>query len=274
MTHTSLSYCGNQARKFDKERFLCALFAPSSEREKLFTLLAFNYEIAKIRETVTDPMTGLIRLQWWRETVEGIYAETIRNHEVAKPLAELIQAQSLSQTYFDTLLNAREEDLDDAPPATLEHLIAYAEQTSSSLYQLMLEALGVQDNIYQQAATHLGIAWSLTGIMRAMKFPTAKRLMLPSSLLETQNINVDDIIAGKSLERTKPVVKALVDSAVSHLKQADIKPIKHAKPVFLAAVYIDTYLKRIMKADYDLFHTDLEGGHVGTQMKLLIKGLV
>ena len=51
----------------DPDRYLCDLFAKPKAREGLFALHAFNHEVAKIRELVSEPMLGHIRLQWWRE---------------------------------------------------------------------------------------------------------------------------------------------------------------------------------------------------------------
>src|SRR6266403_2826460 len=56
-------------RRHDRDRFQTVLFAPVARREALFALYAFNYEIARARETVTQPMLGQIRLQWWRENI-------------------------------------------------------------------------------------------------------------------------------------------------------------------------------------------------------------
>ncbi len=58
----------------DRDRFQTALFAPARHREALFALYAFNYEIARVRETITEPMLGQIRLQWWREVIAAAFA--------------------------------------------------------------------------------------------------------------------------------------------------------------------------------------------------------
>src|SRR5512133_1430733 len=75
-------------RRHDRDRFQTALFAPAARREALFALYAFNYEIARVRETVTQPMLGQIRLQWWRENIAAAFAgDAIRHHPVVEPLA-------------------------------------------------------------------------------------------------------------------------------------------------------------------------------------------
>src|SRR6202045_4412867 len=60
-------------RRHDRDRFQTVLFAPAARREALFALYAFNYEIARVRESVTEPMLGRLRLEWWREIIAAAY---------------------------------------------------------------------------------------------------------------------------------------------------------------------------------------------------------
>ena len=70
-------------RQHDRDRFLTTLFAPDDRREDLLALYAFNHEVAKTREVVSEPTLGRIRLQWWRDNLEAIYAgQPPRRHGV------------------------------------------------------------------------------------------------------------------------------------------------------------------------------------------------
>jgi len=80
-------------RRVDPDRFLTALFAPAEKREALFLLYAFNHELARARESVSEPPLALIRLQWWREVVEGAR----RHHEIAEPLHAALDARELDR---------------------------------------------------------------------------------------------------------------------------------------------------------------------------------
>jgi len=73
MAASGLSLCAAELRRGDRDRFLTALFAPADRREALFALYAFNLELARIRESVSQPMLGLIRLQWWRDGLDAIF---------------------------------------------------------------------------------------------------------------------------------------------------------------------------------------------------------
>ncbi|MGQ0675605.1 MAG: phytoene/squalene synthase family protein, partial [Rhodospirillales bacterium] len=111
-----LSYCGGEVRRHDPDRFLCALFAPAERREDLLALAAFNLELARVRELVSEPMLGRIRLQWWREALGEIYSGMPRRHAVIQPLHETIKRRGLDRALLDRMIDARESDMDGKPP--------------------------------------------------------------------------------------------------------------------------------------------------------------
>src|ERR1700739_440445 len=76
-------------RRHDRDRFQTVLFAPAARREALFALYAFNSEIARVRERVTQPTLGRIRLEWWRENIAAAFeGGPVRHH----PVVELLSA--------------------------------------------------------------------------------------------------------------------------------------------------------------------------------------
>ena len=79
-------------RRHDRDRFQTVLFAPAARREALFALYAFNHEIASVRERVTEPTLGRMRLEWWREIIAAAYESgPVRRHVVVEPLTEAIR---------------------------------------------------------------------------------------------------------------------------------------------------------------------------------------
>src|SRR5271167_149443 len=171
-------------RRHDRDRFQTALFAPAARREALFALYAFNCEIARVRERVTQPTLGRIRLEWWRESIAAAF-ETgpIRRHIVTEPLTGAIRDLGLTRAHFDRLIDARETDLDAEAPASLAALEDYAEAASARLIYLALEILGVRDPAARQAGFHVGIAYALAGLLRAMRYQArAGRQVIPTDL--------------------------------------------------------------------------------------------
>ena len=81
------AYCAELVRQQDSDRYLTALFAAAALRADLFALYAFNVEVARGREAVSEPMLGHIRLQWWRDAIAECFSGTPRHHQVVEPLA-------------------------------------------------------------------------------------------------------------------------------------------------------------------------------------------
>src|ERR1700746_3374910 len=104
-----LSAVAALVRRHDRDRYQTALFAPPARREALFALYAFNYEMARVRESVTQPMLGQIRLQWWRENIAAAFeGGSVRAHPVVEALTAAIRKFALARAHFDRLIDARE----------------------------------------------------------------------------------------------------------------------------------------------------------------------
>ena len=98
-------------------------------------------------------------------------------------LADVLHARDLPRELFDGMIDARECDLDPEPFANLAALEAYADATSGNLMRLaarILDAGGALDDLAREA----GIAYALTGLLRAFPFHAARRnLTLPRDML-------------------------------------------------------------------------------------------
>ncbi len=246
-------------RQHDRDRFLTTLFAPAERREDLLALYAFNYEVAKTREVVREPVLGQIRLQWWRESLDAIYrGDPERRHEVVEPLAAAIRRHDLTRYHFDRIIDARERDLADVPPATLATLEHYAEETSSRLIWLALEVLGVRDEPAIEAGREAGVAFALAGLLRSVPFHArAKRLYLPRDLVETAGLRVDqELFELKPSAALAKVVCQVADAAQLHLARAralrrDVSPA--ARPALLPAVLAARSLDGLRRAGFNVF---------------------
>jgi NADH dehydrogenase [ubiquinone] 1 alpha subcomplex assembly factor 6 len=253
-----LSAVGALVRHHDRDRFQTALFAPAARREALFALYAFNFEIARVRESVHEPMLGQIRLQWWREAIAAAYAGAAsRRHAVVEPLTAAIRAGKLSRVHFDRLIDARERDLDDAPPATLEVLEDYAEASSARLIQLALEVLDAATPQAQAAATEIGIGYALCGLIRAMPMHAgAGRRLIPEDVAAEAGFDTGDYLALRGSPAVRRAVALLAAAARRHLAAAramrDGVP-KAALPALLPARIAAAALRRLERAGFDPF---------------------
>lgn len=251
---SQLSDCARLLRRYDYDRFLTGLFAPADRREALYAVYAFNLEIARTREAVSEPMLGQIRLQWWREAIEEIFAGRARRHEVVEPLAKAVSDLGLPRDDFDRLIDAREADLTDTAPENLAALVAYARETGGAIQNLAGAALGATDETSRKALHAAGTAYALAGILRAVPFHArSKRQMLPADLVRDAGLAPSDYFELRPVAEIVPVTKAVAEQAsrelaVARAGQGAVD--RAALPALLPARLAELYLARLARGGH------------------------
>ena len=76
-------------RSHDFARYASTLFVPRDQRRALLALYAFNVEISRVRDQVSQPLPGEMRLQWWTDMLPGAGHGGVEGNPVA---AELLRA--------------------------------------------------------------------------------------------------------------------------------------------------------------------------------------
>ena len=239
------SACEETVRRRDPDRFFSALFASADKRRSLFVLYAFHYEVARIAETVHEPMLAEIRLAWWREAVEGARAGKPRNHPVVQALAETLAANDLPEEIFERMIAARSFDVSQELFADMGALEEYADATSGSIMRLAARVLGAGETL-DELAREAGIAVALAGLLRALPFHAARRkLFLPGNLLIEAMLSPEEIFAGQGGDKLRKIKNEIARVARTHLAAARrlAKP-REALPAFLPASLVPLYLKR------------------------------
>ena len=97
-------YCRDLVRRVAHDAYVVSLFAPVEKRSALWAIHAFNHEIAKVRETVSEAMLGEIRLQWWLDAIEEIYKGKPRQHQIVQALARAHERWGLDREEYKPLL--------------------------------------------------------------------------------------------------------------------------------------------------------------------------
>lgn len=64
-------------RARDYEGYLSVPFFPAELRNSQYAVRAFNVELASIRESVSKPEIGKMRMQFWKDTIDKIYAVNV-----------------------------------------------------------------------------------------------------------------------------------------------------------------------------------------------------
>lgn len=255
MTDTAATYCAEQLRRQDRDRYLLALTASPDLRPHLMALYAFNLEVAKTADVVSEAMLGRIRLQWWREALDELVAGQPRRHEVVDALADLHKSQPLDRAGFERIIDARETDLEAEPIASMQALENYARQTSGDLQRLAAAILGSDST--GEAVRDSGTGYALARLLRAVPFHAARnRVFLPADLLRQEGLNRDDLAMPRKPEALARVVAAVADVAQSYVDRARrARPADTARilPALLPASLADYDLSLLRARNYDVF---------------------
>ena len=178
---------GEIVRRHDPDRYFASLFAAPGRREALWALYAFNHELARAREAVRQPFAALIRLQWWREVVEGAR----RRHEVATPLGEALDAGHLDATDLMGIIDAREAETE--PMETMAAFEAYLLGTAGGLMAAAARALGETE---PERVRRAGAAYGAMGVLRSVAaVARQERCVLPEDLLREAGSSTATVIA-------------------------------------------------------------------------------
>jgi len=266
-----LSYVANEARQYDHDRWLVTLFAPAHLRESLHSFLAFNSEISRIRETVSEPMIGDIRLQWWREAIEGLENGKPKSHPVMDALVHVQKQTLIRYKLMQEMIDGRSTDLDAAPIHDDAGLLAYADATGGVLQQLLVSVIHPEfDEIDKEAALRAGRSFSLVGVLRAIPFHARNDLLLlPHSRLADEGLTTESVFKADNRKSFLKIVEQIADLAQQELRDARVAARK-ASPKIKAIQLLNSltalYLARLKASKFDPGHPKLT---VGSQRKIL-----
>lgn len=231
-------------RSADPDRYFSALFAPAGLRPLLFVLYAFNAEVARVAETVREPMLGAIRLEWWRETAEGAARGAPRHHDVARGLAALFAETAITLAEMEALIAARAFNSSADRFADFAALDAYLDSTSGALMRLAARILGGRPELTKDA----GLAYGLTGILRALPFHCGRhKLYLPLDLLSALHVTPEEFFhLAQNDDRLAAAIRQTAIRARDHFLAARAAPRPGAAlAAVLPAALVPVYLRKL-----------------------------
>jgi phytoene synthase len=199
-------------RRSDPDRFFTSLFAPAETRETLLLLYAFNHELARAREVASQPMLAMIRLQWWREVVEG----THRRHEVAEPLSVALDAGALHRGDLLAMIDAREMEADDRV-ANRAAWLTYLEGAAGGLALAAGRVLGA-DAATRWRLRDLGAGYGVAGQLANVEvLAQRERCMLPEDVLAAHGLSAGHVIHDPGCVR--PVALELLEDGEGFIRR-------------------------------------------------------
>lgn len=129
-----------------------------------------------IPDTTSSYTIGLMRLQFWRDTITKTLAGTPPKEPVAVLMASALSdldtrtqgRARISKGWLLRMINSREQTLTNDPYPSIEAIESYAENTYSTLLYLTLAALPMTSVTADHVASHIGKAAGIATVLRGL----------------------------------------------------------------------------------------------------------
>jgi len=224
-------------REVDPDRFLAGLFVPAAKRPAYFVLCAFNHEIARAREVASIGMLALIRLQWWREVVEGV----VRRHEVAEPLGQALAEGVLERDSLLAMIDAREAEA-DAEIADFASFAAYLDAGAGGFAVAAGHLLGAEAALLPRLRK-LGAVYGMAGqLANVAALARHERCLLPTDRLAAHELSVHHVLHDPNC--ATPVLEELAGQGLGWFDEARGAMPRNVIAAALPAVLAARDLKR------------------------------
>lgn len=256
-TKDSAGFCADLVRTHDFVRYVSTLFVPAAERRALLAIYAFNAEISRVHEQVSQPLPGEMRLQWWTDMLAGAGHGGIEGNPVAAELLQVIRDYRLPVDPLSRLIDEHQFDLYNDPMPSMAALEGYINDTSSALFSLAARVAARPSETLDHLARHAGFAQGLVQVIAKLPWDAARRqLFVPLQLLQQHGSGTEEVFSGKQTPQARAAIDQLIGEARDHLKTAfellaGVPP--EARAVFLPLALVRRDLKWMSRADTDPF---------------------
>jgi phytoene synthase len=266
--------CLATLRDTDFDRYLACLLMPEDKRGAVAALYAFNAELARVRDVIHQPLPGEIRLQWWRDVIEGGGEGDNFANPLAAGLIRAVDEHTLPRAALIAMTEARIFDLYDDPMVSTSMFEGYAGETASALIQLVAMILDpASARAVAEASGHAGIAQLVAGCLLLLpKHRQRGQVYIPGDILAATGLNAGAFLAGDDKAQICAAISAFVGYGRDHLAKAraaarDVMPATVSR-AFLTVALAEPVFDRAVKLGASTFETSLQPSPLRRQWRL------
>jgi phytoene synthase len=253
----SAGFCADLVRTHDFARYASTLFMPAAQRRALLSIYGFNVEISRVREQVSQPLPGEVRLQWWTDMLAGAGHGDVEGNPVAAELKLTIRDHRLPVEPLSRLIDEHQFDLYNDPMPSMAALEGYINDTASALLSLAARVASQPSEQVDHLARHAGLAQGIVQVIAALPLDAARRqLFVPLQLLQQHGSGMEEVFSGKQTPQARAAIDQLIGEARGHLDTAFellAGVPAEVRPIFLPLALVRRELKRMSRADIDPF---------------------
>lgn len=265
--------CLTTLRSTDFDRYLACLLVPEDKRGPLAALYAFSAELARVRDLIREPLPGEVRLQYWRDLVEGQPHGDVQANPLAAGIIHAIVDHKLPRTALAAMTEARIFDLYDDPMPDRASFEGYAGETSSALLQLGTLILDIdQATAAADAAGHAGIAQLVAGCLLLMPLHRSRhQVYVPGDILSSVGLDAAAFLDASAEDRVAAALSAFIGYGRDHLKIAREKAkgvTPAARQAFLTVALVEPVFRRAEKVGLGVLGSPIQPSQLSRQWRL------
>ena len=217
---TPIQYCQLKAKQSGSSFYYSFIFLPSAKRAAITALYAFCREVDDVVDECSDFSVAKIKLAWWRNEIEGLYANNPQ-HPVSKALIEYIHTYHLAKEHFLEIIDGMEMDVNFNRYEDFKQLQLYCYRVASVVGLLTASIFGYQNRATLKYAHDLGMAFQLTNIIRDVgEDARMGRIYLPLDELKKAKVTEDDILQSRQTPQFKELMEYQIERAESYYDKA------------------------------------------------------
>lgn len=159
-------HCETQVARAGSSFTLSFRLLPTDKRQAMTAFYAYCRELDDIVDHCREPQVARLRLAWWRQALNALYAGQAGEHPVAIALAPVIERFALPQEELEALIDGMEMDLNGERYPDFRALGLYCHRVAGVVGMVTARILGYRNPHTLKYAARMGLALQLINILR------------------------------------------------------------------------------------------------------------
>lgn len=279
MIDRNLSIAIKELRNLDYDSYLSAIFTLKKNFEKIITIFLLQNQLKRIYYTVNDDMVGLVKIKWWKESLDKIF---LHNKKSKNYLLAMIfeNRKQIDYQQLNKSIAAFEKDFsEDKKFQNPEELENYIFLTEGNFYLLAMEIIEHGNSeLFKKASTYLGKIFFYYDLLKKIKNENSLTLrFFDSSFFNNLNNMPKNWADNPHEENLKVIVNYIYFQILLNIQEFESIEKELPKSCYhlvLKKDLVKIHLTCLKNNNLDIFKTNFSSRKFSTKMKFLLKVFV